>query len=89
MSCPQQAPTEIICFVSLQLYSLHKGALLDHRPNVGQPVILLHQHRLPGVHADLLQLLVARGEVRQEERGVPVRNGLQDGIVDECVLLLW
>ncbi len=67
---------------------LHKGALLDHGPHGAEADELLLDQRPSRLRVGLLQVLVVGGETAQSVGGVSVRQGLQDGIVDERVLLL-
>ena len=61
---------------------------LAHCSERRQSVKLLLQQGLSRFFIDLFQLLIACGEVPQEEGGVPICNSFQEGIMDECVLLL-
>lgn len=73
---------------SLLLHSLNKGAGLAHGLDGAESGVLLLHYRLPRLLVLLLQLLVALGEVGEREGGVAIRDGLQDGIVDEGILRL-
>ena len=61
---------------------------LTHCSERRQSVKLLLQQGLSCFFIDLFQLLIACGEVTQDEGSVPIHNSLQKSIMDECVLLL-
>ena len=69
------------------LQPLLESALLHHSLDLPQSAILLvHQCLLTlGVHRS--QLLVERREAGEREGGITVRDGLEDGVVNERVLL--
>ena len=72
----------------LPMFFLWSPFSLVHCSERRQSVKLLLQQGLSCFFIDLFQLLIACGEVAQDEGSVPIHNSLQKSIMDECVLLL-